>query len=160
MSDDKVRAMRNFGNKVWNVGRFLKISLEEVGISSYKDLVPYSKKLKDKLTKDDKAIIKKYEDLVENVSTYLGKYRFDLALEAIYHFLWDSLASDYLEHIKTRTDKEFALSVFRYTYLNSLKLLHPFMPFITEAIWAELKDIRKYPEMPLAISQWPKNKTQ
>ncbi|KKR13415.1 MAG: Valine-tRNA ligase, partial [Candidatus Woesebacteria bacterium GW2011_GWA1_39_21b] len=83
------------------------------------------------------------------------KYRFADAADSIYHFMWDELASKYLENTKDRVDKEVTLSVFRYVYFNSLKLLHPFMPFVTEAIWQELKDLRKYPDQLLITSSWP-----
>jgi valyl-tRNA synthetase len=156
MSDDKVRAMRNFGNKVWNIGRFLKLSIESAGYNSTSKLPNYSEdKFREILKVEDKKIIKKCNSLISKTTKYLSNYRFDLASENVYHFLWDDLASDYLEHTKTRKDKETTLSVFRHVYLNSLKLLHPFMPFITETIWQELKDLRDRRE-PLIVSSWPK----
>jgi len=155
MTDEKVRSMRNFANKVWNIGRFLKINLDENGFKNFSDLPEYSKEMVYKLTKKDKEIIKLFENLVNQVTTNLNKYRFDYAIEHIYHFLWDDLASGYLESIKDRKDKNVSLSVFRYVYLNSIKLLHPFMPFITEGIWQELKSIRNNSDTPLIISSWP-----
>ncbi|HSX39728.1 MAG TPA: class I tRNA ligase family protein, partial [Candidatus Saccharimonadales bacterium] len=73
----------------------------------------------------------------------------------IYHFMWDELAAKYIESIKGREDKEIALSVFRYVFLNSLKLLHPFMPFVTEAIWAQMPRSEE-DNKPLVICTWPK----
>ena len=69
----------------------------------------------------------------------LSKYRFADAGESLYLFIWNDLASSYLESMKGRKDKDVALNVLLYVFINSLKLLHPFMPFVTEAIWQELK---------------------
>lgn len=155
MTDEKVRSMRNFANKVWNIGRFLKINLDENGFKNFSDLPEFTKGKVIKLNKEDKEIIKLFENLVKKVTDNLNKYRFDYAIEQIYHFLWDDFASIYLEGIKDRSDKEVSLSVFRYVYINSLKLLHPFMPFITEAVWTEFKSLRKSDE-PIIVSSWPK----
>lgn len=151
---DKILAYRNFANKIWNMARFMKFILENEGYNKYDNLPSYSSKMDSKLKKEDKDIINKFHKLVSDVDASLGKYRFSYAAESIYHFMWDDLASAYLEGIKSREDKDVALSVFRYTFLNSLKLLHPFMPFVTEAIWQELESLRKYKD-PLIVSQWP-----
>ena len=152
---DKVISFRNFANKVWNIGRFLSIVLEKEGYKKYDDLLPYSEERVSKLKQEDKDFVKKFHQLINDVNTYLEKYRFADAADSIYHFMWDELASKYLENTKDRVDKEVTLSVFRYVYFNSLKLLHPFMPFVTEAIWQELKDLRKYPDQLLITSSWP-----
>ena len=154
---DKVISFRNFANKVWNIGRFLSIVLEKEGYKKYDDLLSYSKDMESKLKQEDKDLVKKFDQLTKDVNTCLGKYRFSDAAEVIYHFMWDDLASNYLENNKNRVDKDVTLSVFRHVYFNSLKLLHPFMPFITEAIWQELKNQRKYPEQLLISSSWPEN---
>ncbi|OGM25034.1 valine--tRNA ligase [Candidatus Woesebacteria bacterium RIFCSPHIGHO2_01_FULL_39_32] len=149
---DKVIAFRNFANKIWNMARFMLIMFDK-----YKEDVPfYSAELENKLKKEDKDVLKELENTIKKVNTSLEKYRFTDAAESIYHFMWDKLASEYLEETKDREDKEVSLSVLRYVYFNSLKLLHPFMPFITEVIWQELKDLRKYPNQLLITSSWPK----
>lgn len=149
LSDDRVRGMRNFANKIWNMARFMLIMM-----AKYKKEVPfYSKKMASKLNKNDKEILKKLNELIKTVDVSLGRYRFADAAEAIYHYMWNDIADSYIEHIKNREDKDIALSVLRHIYLTSIKLLHPFMPFVTEAIWQEIP--RKYND-PLIISKWPK----
>jgi valyl-tRNA synthetase len=153
MSDDKVRSMRNFANKVWNIGRFIQFSSTDV-----KNIPWYSDNLKD-LVKEDKRIIKKLDRLKTNVTKHIEKYRFDFATQDIYEFIWHEFADTYIEYSKERVrgkDKT-VLAVLRHVYFNCLKLLHPFAPFVTEAIWEELKDLRKYPNQLLITASWPKS---
>ena len=104
---------------------------------------------------DDAAILKRLSLTIKKVNSSLEKYRFADAAESAYHFVWHELADKYIEAIKDREDKNLALSILRHVYLNSLKLLHPFMPFVTEAIWQELSIIRKKDGY-LITSSWPK----
>ncbi|MFC1649365.1 valine--tRNA ligase [Patescibacteria group bacterium] len=152
LSDDKVRSMRNFANKVWNMARFMNMMMESESYNKYSDLPFYSKNLDSKLAKEDKTILKGLNSTVETVNKSLGSYRFGDAADAIYHFMWDDLADKYIEDVKNRNDKKYGLIVLRYVLINCLKLLHPFMPFVTEAIWSEIP--RKYDD-PLIISSWP-----
>jgi len=82
----------------------------------------------------------------------LEKFRFSEAADVIYHYMWDEVASSYIEQVKNRKDKEVALSVLRHVLLNGLKLLHPFMPFVTEAIWQEMPGLF---EKQLITAKWP-----
>jgi len=150
IGDDKLRAMRNFANKVWNIGRFILLSFE----GTEKKVPFYSKVMDEKLTKEDKKIIKELNQLIENVTGLIDKYRFDLAADELYHFIWHRFADEYIEHVKEKIKNNdiVALSVLRHVYLNCLKLLHPFMPFVTEVIWQKFP--RKYKD-PLIISRWP-----
>ncbi|HUW21208.1 MAG TPA: valine--tRNA ligase [Candidatus Bathyarchaeia archaeon] len=150
VGDDKVRAMRNFTNKVWNIGRFIISYLPK----KYEHVPSYSSQLKGQ-TKEDKKIIKDLNQLIKSVTDQIEKYRFDLAAEKLYHFLWHRFADQYLESAKERIRNNdiAAISVLRYVYLNCLKLLHPFMPFVTEDIWSKIP--RLY-DQPLVISKWPK----
>jgi len=152
MSDDKVRSMRNFANKIWNIARFFLMETDKYKESSGKDLDFYSNEQYSGLNESDKKIIDDLNALIKSVDENLNKYRFADAAEGIYHFMWDELASKYLEDLKSREDKDVALSVFRHVFLNCLKLLHPFMPFITEEIWSHLP---KKTDTPLIISTWP-----
>ncbi|PIS22204.1 valine--tRNA ligase, partial [candidate division WWE3 bacterium CG08_land_8_20_14_0_20_41_10] len=153
MSDDKVRSMRNFANKIWNMARFFLLELDKFKESTGKELDFYSQDQYVILPESDKKIIDNLNTLIKSVDENLAKYRFADAAEGIYHFMWDELASKYLEELKSREDKDIALSVFRYIFLTCLKLLHPFMPFITEEIWGHLP---KKTDGPLIISTWPK----
>ena len=148
---DKVLAYRNFANKIWNIARFILMMFESKEI----EIPFFSEVMLDKITNSDRDILSKMEKTITNVDLSLNKYRFAEAADFIYHFIWDDLASNFLETSKQRSDKNISLSVLRHVYLTSLKLLHPFMPFITEAIWGELKDLRKYPDELLITAKWP-----
>lgn len=147
ISDDKVRAMRNFSNKLWNIGRFLLLNLGD------KDVPWFDKKVAD-LTTDDKNILKSLQALINSTTSDLEKFRFGQASENLYHFVWHELADKYIESSKERikTGDVVVLSVLRHVFLNCLKLLHPFIPFVTEEIWGLLP--RKKSD-PLIISPWP-----
>jgi valyl-tRNA synthetase len=152
MSDDKVRSMRNFANKVWNIGRFISQGFENTNNVPF-----YYPDLKG-LTKEDKAIVKDLGKLIKKVTKYLEDYRFDMAAESIYHFLWHKFADGYIEYAKGRVNQNdpAILATLRHVYLNCLKLLHPFMPFVTESVWQEMKGLRKFPEDMLITTSWPK----
>ena len=93
-------------------------------------------------------------ETIKEVENKIDQYRFADACDAIYHFMWNEIADKYIEDVKSREgkSKEIGLVILRYVYLNSLKMLHPFMPFITEVIWGEMP--RKC-DNPLVISNWP-----
>lgn len=147
---DKIVGFRNFANKLWNIARFLLIITEKNNLTK-KDIAKPTP-----ATTEDKDFLKKLDETVTQVDTSLEKYRFSDAGDAIYHFVWDDLASTYLESTKNREDKKIVFSILVHSYLTSLKLLHPFMPFVTEAIWSELKDLRNNPEELLITASWPK----
>ena len=131
-------------------------------------------------TKEDKAILKKLDSLTRKVTQNLEKYRFAQAADDIYHFVWDDFASDYLEkskeHLNRSGDIHHArnasqamqsggaqnkdainrITTLLHVFLTSLKLLHPFMPFVTEAIWQQFPSGLKHNDLPLLIVQWPK----
>jgi valyl-tRNA synthetase len=82
-------------------------------------------------------------------------YRLGEPAEDVYRFVWHELADVYIENLKSREDGVTGLIVLRYVFLNCLKLAHPFMPFVTEALWSELKEIRQKPEEWLLLTSWP-----
>lgn len=147
---DKVIAYRNFTNKIWNMARFMMMMFE-----GQEKVLEFEKLDNSKMNETDLALLEGLNDLIKTVDKNLEKYRFADAGEGIYHFMWDVLASEYIEQVKNREDKEVALSVLRHVYLESIKLLHPFMPFITEAVWDELKVISDCEGL-LAGTAWPK----
>jgi len=149
---DKVIAYRNFANKIWNIARFMQIMLEREESESGNKVPTFTSKMTGITTKD-KNILKILNQTISKVDDSLEKYRFADAAETIYHFLWDELASDYLEGSKARLDKVIYLAVLKHCYVTAIKLLHPFMPFVTEAIWQELK----VSKTPLIVSPWPTN---
>jgi len=151
ISENQIRAMRNFSNKIWNIGRFI---LGNFGVN--RQLPPFSHRMKG-LTKEDKKILKDLDQLIGKTTKLIESYRFDLASQKIYHFLWHRFADKYVEHSKKRLAKndKTVLTVLCYVYLNCLKLLHPYMPFITEEIWQKFP---KKEKTPLIISSWPNMK--
>lgn len=148
LSEDKVRGMRNFANKIWNMGRFMNILIED----SKGKVEDYSESLISRLNTDDKEILDKLKVTTKIVTTSLEKFKFSDAAESIYQFMWHEIADSYIEKIKSREDKDIALSVLRHVYINSLKLLHPFMPFVTESIWQNIPGLT---DKVLITSSWP-----
>lgn len=165
LSEDKVRGYRNFANKIWNIARFMQIMesrlLEKEGKSGSIDKnlrnvkaefiavadYPTKEKIKElvdildkkfNLKKEDKKILKDLIELTGEVDKSLRNYRVKDAGDLTYHFIWDRLASDYLERIKDRQDKKVALTVLFIVFKNCLKILHPYMPFVTEKIYREV----------------------
>jgi valyl-tRNA synthetase len=156
ISEDKIRAQRNFANKIWNIARFVEMSLVNAGVKKYKDLPSWDPNL-DTLKKEDKEIVKKLDGVIEYATKGIEKYKFGLVSEKLYHFVWHEVADVYIESVKDRLrngDKE-ALITLRYLLIRILQLLHPFMPFVTESIWQEFKSQRLYPDEMLIQSKWP-----
>ncbi len=106
-----------------------------------------------KLTGKDKDIVEKLNLLIKATTKNLEKYNFKAAGDDLYHFMWDELAADYIEHVKSREDKDIALSVLRHCYLAGIKMLHPFMPFVTEAIWKHIPGNEN--AVALIVNDWP-----
>ncbi len=153
LSESKFVAFRNFANKVWNISRFVVMGFEETaGV----EVLMYSKELKG-MTGEDKEIIKKLDDLVKNVNVSMKKFRLGDAGDEIYRFMWHEFADKYIESTKERLkgggdDVAVALAVLRHVLMTSLKLLHPFMPFVTEEIWEKIPGVT---EKPLITAKWP-----
>lgn len=141
---DRVIAFKHFGNKIWNMARFMLMLIEQEEI---KDL---GLKIED-LNEEDRSYRDQLQQLIKEVDAHLKKYRFADAAEGIYQFMWHELADKYIESIKNREDKQIALSNFIEIYKTCLKLLHPFMPFITEEIWSYMPNNSKA----IMIETWP-----
>ncbi len=148
VSEDKIRGMRNFANKLWNIGRFINLSIQ-------KNIPFYDDAMHKKLTNAyDKRIVSELNMLVAGVTKNMESYRYSDAAKKIYDFAWHRFADVHLEKNKERfqAGDEHALSVLVHVYANILKLLHPFMPFVTEAIWNKIPHKEN---TPLIISSWP-----
>jgi len=141
LSEDKVRGMRNFSNKLWNIGRFLTLRQNDP-VKNNQDT-----KNNDCLYRDN------LNNIVKQVNQALKKYRFGDAAEALYQYVWHDLADIYITEYQ---NQKCSFETIKGVFLTSLKLLHPFMPFVTEAIWGELKDLRENPEEFLITAAWPK----
>lgn len=130
---DKVVAYRNFANKLWNMARFMLLLMEN------NEVVEYKEGNDKNITDVDKEIIQKLRSLIYGVNNSLEKFRFSDASDLIYQFMWHEVADNYIEYVKTREDKGVALGVLKYVFTTGLKVLHPFMPFVTEAIWSNIE---------------------
>lgn len=131
-SEDKVKASRNFANKLWNASRFILMNLGEEDVELT---------LPDSLTMEDKWILSKCNTLAKEVTEMLDKFETGIAVQKVYDFIWDNFCDWYIELTKSRLQGEDAPNARRvlvYVMTNMLKLLHPFMPFITEEIWQSL----------------------
>ncbi|MBR1811746.1 MAG: valine--tRNA ligase [Clostridia bacterium] len=133
-SDQKVEASRNFANKIWNASRFVLMNLGE------NEPAPHLPAI---LDFEDKWILTEYNDLVKGVTESLDSYELGVAVQKLYDFIWDVFCDWYVELCKVRLQAggekaETAKAVLVYVLSNTLKLLHPFMPFITEEIWQTL----------------------
>ena len=132
--DDKVKASRNFANKLWNAARFIMMNLPD----GYEIT-----DLPDNLTTEDKWIVSKINSLAKDINANLASYEIGVAVQKLYDFIWDVYCDWYIELTKPRLlagseTKETAQAVLVWVMKEMLKLLHPFMPFITEEIWQTL----------------------
>ena len=128
ISEDKIKGYKNFANKVWNITRYI-LSEEKRG----------------ELRKD---LVKEFESLAKDVTSEMENFKAYIAAEKIYHYIWHRLADEIIEESKNKDDYGATLY---YLLENSLKLLHPFMPFVTEEIWQELHDGQSI----LMVESWP-----
>lgn len=151
---ERITASRNFANKLWNATRFILMNLSEET-----DKV----ELPSELLAEDKWVLSKYNNLIREVTANLEKFELGIAVQKLYDFIWDILCDWYIELTKARLNaggetSVNAQKVLVYVMSNTLKLLHPFMPFITEEIWQALPHdgesimIAKYPEYDSALS--------
>ncbi len=134
MSYSKLDAMRKFTNKLWNMGRF--IEMNKVSNVKYNDLS--IKELEKFVQNDnDKEWVKKTQKLSLEITKYLDNYQFNLAAERLYEYIWHEFADKYIEDVKNRINNN-SYKILNTLYIIQLKLLHPFMPFITEEIYKKL----------------------
>jgi len=149
MSYAKLDAMRKFTNKLWNMARFIEFTMER-----NKKLVLTEKnflEFKEKLHENDVAVLANTLSLSKEITEYLEKYQFNLAAERLYEFAWHEFADKYLEDVKNRTAQS-SFDVLTCVYAALLRMLHPFMPFVTEEIYQALFK----PKKPLIAASWPK----
>jgi valyl-tRNA synthetase len=142
LSEDRIRGYRNFANKVWNIARFVEMTLN--GNES-------AEMRADELDETTQKFVERWAEVKKETGGLIEKFRFDLAADLLYHFAWDEMAADYLEYAKDKTGKEGVRAALKKVLMELLIVLHPFVPFVTEAVWAEL-----FPDKELLISQrWP-----
>ena len=154
-SEEKVSASRNFANKIWNAARFILMNIEGKDIDCALPKTLYT---------SDKWILNRFNNVTAAVTENLEKFELGMAVSKLYDFIWDDFCDWYIELAKIRmngADEESADSARRvlvWTMSNTLKLLHPFMPYITEEIWQTLPHdgealiVAKWPEYDEALS--------
>ena len=146
---ERCEAMRNFANKLWNASRYVLMNLKEDAVNALPAV--------DKLTVADKWVLSKLNTLISEVTDNMERYELGVAIQKVYDFLWDTYCDWYIELTKARlysddeTQKNTALQVLVYVLDQTLRLLHPFMPFITEEIWQSLP----HDGDALIAAQWP-----
>jgi len=147
-SDEKIESARNFANKLWNAARFVLMNL---------DIDDTELPCRDKLAPEDKWILSKLNTLADRVNNNLDNYELGVALSEIYDFIWDVFCDWYIELAKTRLSNkedegsETAQRTIAYVLRQTLKLLHPYMPFITEEIYQSLP----HDDESIMISEFP-----
>ena len=146
---ERVENSRNFANKVWNASRFIMMNIEKAA-----DISGVTEK---DLTLADKWILSKVNALTKDVTENLDKYELGIALQKVYDFIWEEFCDWYIEMVKPRLyneedeTKAAAIWTLKNVLIQALKLLHPFMPFITEEIFCNLQE----KEETIMLSDWP-----
>ncbi len=155
---ERVEASRNFANKVWNASRFIMMNMEQMGADAAIAEVDEST-----LTDADRWILSKMNGVIRDVTENLEKFEMGIAAQKIYDFIWEEFCDWYIEMVKPRLygddleSKKAAMWTLRTVLTDALKLLHPYMPFITEEIFCTLKEAEGTLEQneSIMISEWP-----
>ena len=146
---ERVEASRNFANKVWNASRFIMMNLEKAKVPKQMD--------SGLLTSADKWILSKANRLAKDVTENMDKYELGIAVQKVYDFIWEEFCDWYIEMVKPRLyneedmTKAAALWTLKTVLIQALKLLHPYMPFITEEIFCTVQS----EEESIMVSKWP-----
>ena len=140
--EEKVKSTWNFINKLWNASRFVLMNIETLEKYDFSAL-----------NNQDKWILTKYENLLKKVTKQMDKYEFNLVGSEIYSFVWEDFCSNYIEFSKFSNDSLTTKSVLRYVLEGILKLLHPFMPFVTEEIY-QMLPFKEHDS--IMLSEYPK----
>ena len=151
---ERVEASRNFANKVWNASRFIMMNMEGTKVEAPKT---------EELEPVDRWILSKLNSLVKEVTYNMENFELGIAVQKVYDFIWDEFCDWYIEMVKPRlyqsenkVSHNAALWTLKITLLNALKLLHPYMPFVTEEIFCSLQQ----EEESIMISSWPEFKEE
>ncbi|HLC38877.1 MAG TPA: valine--tRNA ligase [Patescibacteria group bacterium] len=150
-SEDTIAAGAKFANKIWNAVRFVRMNLEISDTKLQKmDKAPKA------ITDHDKKFLNNLNNIIKSTDNNLTNFRFGQTAQELYNFFWHTFCDQYLEYSKEQMKdeklKKNTQKILYYTICQSLKLMHPIMPFITEEIWRELGQ-----KTPLIISEWPKS---
>lgn len=150
LAEDKIKGMKHFGNKLWNIARYILAASDKAQTTSNKP---------EGITDADKDILNKLEALIKKSTSALENFRLHEAAQDIYDFTWKEFADVYIEVSKTQLEdeklKQNTLLTLHYSLTTILKLLHPFMPFLTEELWGKLKEEKLVNGEMLMIEKWP-----
>lgn len=156
MSYQKLEAMRRFTNKLWNMARFFEYQKEKY--PNLKDEILDMTHLKEKIGDTygtDESLINAVGQLVEEITKYIDSYQFNLAAERLYEFIWHEFADFYIEQMKEKMEEENYrqdfYTIYKSCFFIQLKLLHPFMPFVTDSLYLSLHGDKKS----IMIESWP-----
>jgi len=147
ISEEKIRGYKHFANKVWNIARFVLENAEGLDAGA-------------KMTEVDQGLSEEMRAVIKIVSEHIGTFRIDLAFDALYHFIWDRLAAEIIEDSKSIFKGEDTIAkasrqrILHEILADCLKILHPFMPFLTEEIWQDIPREFRAQEL-LMIEAWP-----
>lgn len=149
LAEEKIRGMRNFTNKIWNMGRFIEFTennknkkFKVIELSNLENIA------KTKLQKD---LVKELFESIKTSTKHIENFNLNLAAEELYEFTWHRLADVYIEEIKKEEDEDSWI-ILKTAYIETLKLLHPFMPFITEEIFGKISGNTRL----LITEEWPR----
>lgn len=147
LSEDKIRGMRNFTNKLWNMARFIEMIKPDGLKEEEKSLNEILNETENALDKEEIELVQK---LTQTTTKHIEKFELNLAAEELYEFIWHDFADKYIEDVKTRINQK-SFVVLKNLFIEQLKLLHPFMPFITEEIFGKLSGNTRL----LITEEWP-----
>ncbi|MBO4416246.1 MAG: class I tRNA ligase family protein, partial [Lachnospiraceae bacterium] len=159
---ERVEASRNFANKVWNASRFIMMNMDQIAEAGIK--VDFEAGMNNvALTDADKWIISRENDVIQEVTDFMNKFELGIAAQKIYDFIYDDLCDWYIEMVKPRLygsdteSKQAAMWTLNKVLVDALKLLHPYMPFVTEEIFCTLKEKQGTLDKneSIMISSWP-----
>ncbi|MPM30496.1 Valine--tRNA ligase [bioreactor metagenome] len=150
LSEDKIRAQRNFVNKIWNASRFVEMLIDRLNPKKVSLEIN-----KSKLLDVDKDILAKLNKIISSTTKNLENYRFGQTSEDLYQFFWKDFCDVYIESAKDRGEE--TIPVLLTVLITSLKLLHPFIPFVTETVYQDLISKYNLPKELLISSSWPSN---
>ena len=139
--EEKIKSNWNYINKIWNASRFVLMNIEDLKELTFDNLKP-----------EDKWILTKYNKTLKNITKHMDKYDFNIVGSELYNFVYNDFCSNYIEMAKYSLDSNTTKSVLCYVLTNLLKMLHPFMPFVTEEIYQALP----IKEESIMISDYPK----
>jgi len=134
LAEDRIRGYKNFSNKLWNITRFVLDNTSDVSAG------------------EDNELTKEFKNIAKDITEDMENFRFHLASEKIYHYIWHRFADQIIEESKKNNEIKSSL---RYILENSLKLLHPFMPFVTEEIWSMMPNQPQKNKNLLMVEKWP-----